>query len=211
MLVLALDTSTDRASVALFDGSAWAAREGEGVNRHGEQLAPLIAELLAEAGASAAQLDRVAVGVGPAPFTGLRVGMMTAVALGHALSIPVDGVVSLDALAAQSGPGPLVVVTDARRKEVYWAGYDAAGVRTEGPDVAKPADLAPRIDSRRIVGPGAALYPDLLPAAKLDAGQRPCADWVGALALAGRTVPVTPLYLRRPDAVEPGPPKPALR
>src|SRR5690348_5025890 len=84
-----------------------------------------------------ADLDAVVTGLGPGPFPGLRVGVVTAAALGDARGLPVVGVCSLDAV----GSGARTVVTDARRKEVYWATYDAEGVRVDGPGVVRPEEL----------------------------------------------------------------------
>ena len=88
------------------------------------------------------------VGCGPGPFTGLRVGMATAAAYGHALGVPVFGVCSLDAIGGQTA-GEVLVVTDARRREVYWARY-ADGVRVDGPGVAAAADA--RRPSEQVAG-----------------------------------------------------------
>jgi hypothetical protein len=93
----------------------------------------------AEAGLTLAEVDAVVVGCGPGPFTGLRVGMATAAAFGHALEVPVHGVCSLDAIGNQTS-GEVLVVTDARRREVYWARY-RDGVRVDGPDVAAAVDV----------------------------------------------------------------------
>ena len=131
MLVVGFDTATPVVSVALHDGervvSEASAADGR---RHGELLTPMIAQVLSDAGASRADLTAVAVGVGPGPYTGLRVGVVTARVLGAVLGIPVHGVCSLDVIAAEVPRGrEFLVATDARRKEVYWARYDAAGVR----------------------------------------------------------------------------------
>ena len=127
-------------------------------------------------------LEAIVVGCGPGPFTGLRVGMATAAAYGHALGLPVHGVCSLDAIGIVAG-GNLLVVTDARRREVYWARY-RDGVRVEGPAVDAPADV-PGADE-------ALAQPPRYPTA---AGLvRAVADWTSAPA------PLVPLYLRRPDA-----------
>ena len=106
---------------------------------HAETLTPNVVAAVAEAGLTMADLDAVVVGCGPGPFTGLRVGMATAAAYGHALNLPVYGVCSLDAIGVLT-TGEVLVVTDARRREVYWARY-RDGVRIEGPDVAAPADV----------------------------------------------------------------------
>ena len=108
---------------------------------HAERITPNVLAALADAGLTMADLDAVVVGCGPGPFTGLRVGMATAAAYGHALGIPVYGVCSLDAIGGQT-TGETLVVTDARRREVYWARY-RDGVRIDGPAVSAPADVDP--------------------------------------------------------------------
>ena len=151
-------------------------------------------------------LTGIAVGVGPGPFTGLRVGLVTARTLALAREIPVHGVCSLDILAAEAmdaGLEEFVVATDARRKEVYLASY-AGGRRVHGPEVLKPEDAATGVP---VVGRGGALYPEHFPDAA-----RPRAP-VGRGALRRRAprrfeiLDPDPLYLRRPDAAEPGKPK----
>src|SRR4051812_23568013 len=112
------------------------------------------------AGAPLKDLDAIVCGVGPGPFTGLRAGMATAAALGQALGRPVYPVCTLDALAAVE-QGPLLVASDARRKEVYWAAYDASGTRVVGPLVDRPAAVVDRIPAlavERVAGNGATLY-----------------------------------------------------
>jgi tRNA threonylcarbamoyl adenosine modification protein YeaZ len=209
VLTLAFDTSTPAVTAAVLDGDRLV---GDSVHidarRHGELLAPGIQAALAAAGATLADVTAVACGNGPGPFTGLRVGLVTARALGHSLGIPAYGVCSLDALAAEVGvAADLVVATDARRREVYWARY-AAGRRVAGPAVDRPADLAPRLAGATVVGHGATLYPDLLGAPAPGAPLYPAAEWVARLvaqALAAGDEPdaVAPLYLRRPDAEVP--------
>ncbi len=204
MLVLGLDTSSPAVSAALvrlLDDGHEVVAESVVVDakRHGELLAVGVREVL-----GGARPDAVVVGLGPGPFTGLRVGLVTGAALADALGVPVYGVCSLDGLAPASGEA--VVVTDARRKEVYWARY-VDGERVEGPSVERPADLAARMGSGRLVGAGAALHP-------FDgfSVEEPLHPSTVALVLraAGRvragapSDPLTPLYLRRPDAVEPG-------
>lgn len=202
MLLLAFDTSTPAVTVALHDGTTVVAErtvvDGRG---HGELLAPGIAQVLADAGTSASDLTAIAVGVGPGPFTGLRVGLMTARAMSEVLSIPVAGVCSLDILAAAvSSAEPFVVATDARRKEVYWATYDSNGVRIDGPSVDRPVDVEWRGPA---YGAGALMYPDSF----IDARQPelPSAGVLAHLVASGIAIvlPPDPLYLRRPDAVEP--------
>ena len=135
-------------------------------------------------------------------------GIITAAALGDALQVPVHGVCTLDAIAHEAGPGgPLLVVTDARRREVYWAGYD--GRRLAGPEVVAPAVLAERAGQfERAAGEAAARYADLL-GLPVVAPEYPSPTGLVAVAAAdvlARATPAEfrPLYLRRPDAVEPG-------
>lgn len=206
--MLAFDTATPHVTVALHDGSSVVARfASEESMRHGEMLAPGIASVLEQAGAINTDVTAVAVGVGPGPFTGLRVGLVTARTLGLALGIPVYGVCSLDILAAQaqdSGLVDFVVATDARRKEVYLASYDESG-RVGGPLVARPADVA---TDAPVVGRGAVLYPDAFPNAV--APEHPDAAVLCDIVAGERfeLLDPEPLYLRRPDAVAPGAPKP---
>lgn len=212
-MLLALDTASPTVTVALHDGrDVLAAATASATMRHGEQLAPLIEQVLAEAGARPADLTAIAVGAGPGPFTGLRVGLVTARTMGHVLDVPVHGVCSLDALAVEAVEtgvveGDFLVATDARRKEVYLASYDERGVRTSEPVVDRPAALA---TDRPVVGEGAALYPAAFPDGR--APLRPDAAWL-ARAVAGERVRLLdpePLYLRRPDAEIPHAPKAVL-
>jgi tRNA threonylcarbamoyl adenosine modification protein YeaZ len=205
VLLLALDTATPSVGVALCrDGEELARHVVVDARRHNETLAVGVADVLARANLTPRQLDGIAVGVGPGPYTGLRVGLMTARSLGHALGIGVHGVCSLDVLAAQADvAGEFLVATDARRKEVYWARY-RDGVRIEGPDVARPAAVA---SDAPAVGEGAVLYPGAFPDARPPRYPDPAqlARLVEAtLAAGGECLPPEPLYLRRPDAVEPG-------
>ncbi|WP_369070185.1 tRNA (adenosine(37)-N6)-threonylcarbamoyltransferase complex dimerization subunit type 1 TsaB [Kineococcus terrestris] len=236
MLLLALDTATDGVAVAVCDGERLlASRRAGDARHHNEVLTPTVGAVLAEAGAARADVTDVAVGVGPGPYTGLRVGLVTAQALALAWGARLHGVCSLDALAADavergavtaaragSGePVEFLVATDARRREVHTARYrlDAPEVdgepltglrRTAGPDVVAPA--AVERGTLPVVGRGTLLHPDALgPAAEpfdVDAG---ALARLAVLALAGRAhlplLPVEPLYLRRPDAVVPAGPK----
>lgn len=236
MLVLALDTATPAVVAGVAELTAdgvlvRAQRLVRDARRHGELLVPSLLDACAEAGVALRDAGAVVVGVGPGPFTGLRVGMVTAAALGDALDLPVHGVGTLDAIAHDAGPGPRLAVTDARRREVYWAIYHD-GRRTDDPDVAKPADLAGpdgvtgAVD--RAVGEGAVTYADVLrlphdstrrvgTGLTVDAGLLYPPAWALAALAADRVrtgAPgerLTPLYLRRPDAVEPSARKPALR
>ncbi|MFI5626850.1 tRNA (adenosine(37)-N6)-threonylcarbamoyltransferase complex dimerization subunit type 1 TsaB [Nocardioides sp. NPDC051685] len=204
-MLLAFDTATPQVTVALHDGDDVVAEVvSDRTMKHGEQLAPSIADVMAEAGIVRQDLTAIAVGAGPGPFTGLRVGLVTARTLGFALEIPVYAACTLDVLAVEAvGTGAVssgfFVATDARRKEVYLASYDADGTRLEGPVVARPADVA---TSMPVVGEGALLYPDAFPSPL--GPQRPSAGWL-ARAVAEERVELMdpePLYLRRPDAVE---------
>ncbi|MFE6648542.1 tRNA (adenosine(37)-N6)-threonylcarbamoyltransferase complex dimerization subunit type 1 TsaB [Nocardioides sp. NPDC057772] len=203
-MLLAFDTATHQVTVALHDGDDVVAElVSDRTMKHGEQLAPLISDVMAEAEIVRQDLTAIAVGAGPGPFTGLRVGLVTARTLGFVLEIPVYAACSLDVLAveavASEVSGPFFVATDARRKEVYLASYDPDGVRLEGPVVARPAEVA---TSMPVVGEGALLYPDAFTSAL--GPQRPSAGWL-ARAVAEERVELMdpePLYLRRPDAVE---------
>ncbi len=219
MLVLALDTATPAVTVGVVElGHSPVERAGrvrEGARKHVELLMPAVLEASDEAGVRPADLDALVVGTGPGPFTGLRVGMVTAAALGDALDRPVYGVCSLDAIAAsaaaprfggRTGEGVLVV-TDARRREVYWAAYDGGGRRTAGPEVQTPAALRERLPDLGVVAAagGAADglgLPVLPPASPTPVGLASVA--AGALLTGAAPGPLVPLYLRRPDAVVPG-------
>ena len=173
--------------------------------RHGEMLAPGIEQVLAEAGATAHDLTEIAVGVGPGPFTGLRVGLVTARTMAFAGGLTVHGVCSLDVLAAEAiddGLEEFAVATDARRKEVYLASY-AGGRRVSGPEVVKPGEPTDAV----VVGAGARLYPDSFPNAADP--EHPSAAVLCDVVRRRRfeLLDPDPLYLRRPDAVEPGKPK----
>lgn len=218
MLLLGLDTATPAVTVALHDGGHPLAQlVTVDAHRHAELLAPAIERVIADAGVSRRDLTGIAVGVGPGPFTGLRVGLVTARVLGAALGIPVHGVCSLDIIAADTDAGgkAFLVTTDARRRELYWARYDAHCRRTHGPEVARPADID--VAGLSAAGEGPVLYPDVLPdgigpaypdaatlcritAAAVESGDP------DKLLLAPE-----PLYLRRPDAREPGAPKRVTR
>ena len=178
---------------------------------HGELLAPSVSAALATAGVSLSQIDALIVGLGPGPFTGLRVGLVTAAALADVRRVPVYGVCSLDGVAASLGESDrtTLVASDARRKEVYWATY-RGGERLAGPDVDKPSDVADRLGTGSVTadamsGAGARMYADVLGLPLLDTDYptvRGLADCAAARVLSqAPTEPLTPLYLRRPDAV----------
>ncbi|MEZ0050597.1 tRNA threonylcarbamoyl adenosine modification protein YeaZ [Mycobacterium sp. MAA66] len=198
-MILAIDTATPAvtAGVARRSGSAvevLASRITVDARAHAEQLTPNVVGAVADAGIGFADIEAVVVGCGPGPFTGLRVGMATAVAYGHALGVPVYGVCSLDAVAPGVA-GELLVVTDARRREVYWARY-CDGVRVTGPEVSAPADVS--TGSGVVAGPAAQAALFELPA--LDAEFPTVAGLVAAADWGRPPRPLVPLYLRRPDA-----------
>jgi tRNA threonylcarbamoyl adenosine modification protein YeaZ len=174
---------------------------------HGELLAPAIQGVLADAGVKPGELAAVVAGLGPGPYTGLRVGLVTAAAFGHSLGIPTYGVCSLDALG-WGQQGTVLAATDARRKELYWALY-AGGERITGPAVDRPDEVAARAvaaGAQRAVGEGAEKYPLGLEVAQPrypspEALADLAADRVRSRA-PGESL--TPLYLRRPDATLPG-------
>ena len=196
-------------TVALHDGERVVARHTVvDARRQAELLAPGIVSVLDEAWVPRQDVTAIAVGVGPGPFTGLRVGLVTARTMALALDVPVYGVCTLDVLAVQAVDEglaePFLVATDARRKEVYWAAYDGAGRRVDGPHVSKPGDVATDLP---VVGAGALLYPGSFPRAV--GLEHPDA---GVLAQAvtderAELLDPDPLYLRRPDVAAPGTPK----
>lgn len=233
-MLLAIDTSTSAVTAALHDGRDVVARTSTiDARRHTEILAPAIEAMFAETDVVPADLSRVAVGVGPGPFTGLRVGIMTAMTFAYALDLPIGGVCSLDALAHRAHTlgmrGPLLVATDARRKEIYWAHYDLDGgpIVPGNPAVDKAAAVAEQLGDIPAVGRGARLYADVLHDATRAAAAS-AVDTSGDAALTGageaevlldvdaadlaivahqrvmageRLLDTEPLYLRRPDAV----------
>ncbi|PRY60620.1 tRNA (adenosine(37)-N6)-threonylcarbamoyltransferase complex dimerization subunit type 1 TsaB [Glycomyces artemisiae] len=211
MRVLALDTSTSAVQAALvdLDGPAFEPelfltafrREVDG-RGHVEKLGPFIEACLADAGRTVKDVDAVVAGVGPGPFTGLRVGMVTAAAFADGAGIPVYGVCSLDGIGGNTR-GRALAATDARRKEIYWAVYED-GVREGEPQVGKPADL-PETRADYAVGEGAAKYAAELPVPAEAGAVYP--DLVKLVELAAPRLlsgapseQLTPLYLRRPDA-----------
>jgi tRNA threonylcarbamoyl adenosine modification protein YeaZ len=215
MIVLVVDTSTPAVTAALAlvtpaDVTVQAEQSTVDARAHGELLAPAVTAVLSQTGAKLDEVRAVVAGLGPGPFTGLRVGLVTASVIGQTLGIPTYGVCSLDGIGAAT-TGATLVATDARRKEVYWASY-RDGVRVDGPGVCKPAELA--LDGfEQAAGAGAHQY--ALDLALLDLFYPSPLALVRAAAQRIRdgapSEKLTPLYLRRPDAVEPGSPKAVLR
>jgi tRNA threonylcarbamoyl adenosine modification protein YeaZ len=220
VLALVLDTSSAAVTAGLVEFGADAgpavAAERVTVNgrAHAELLTPAIRACLADAGVRIADLSAVVAGLGPGPFTGLRVGLMTAAALSDATGLPSYGVCSLDAIAAtHSDQEDLLVAGDARRKEIYWARY-RHGRRDAEPAVGKPAAVRAELDAEgaAMAGAGARLYAEVLGLPLLDAdypsvsGLASCAAERVLSRAPGEAL--VPLYLRRPDAVEPAARKP---
>ena len=198
MNVLAIDTSVGVSVAILLSNGELTQSQAVDHGMQGELTADLISQVIAESGIEIAEITDVVVGVGPGPFTGLRVGLVTATVFAHARGVPIHGICSLDAIAF-SYAKPCVVVTDARRKELYWARYD--GKRIGEPQVSKPEDLLAQFPDSEFVGPGAQLYPDFISGkvSELKAGS------LAKLFVSGtaQLEDVSPMYLRKPDAVEP--------
>ncbi|MEU6849840.1 tRNA (adenosine(37)-N6)-threonylcarbamoyltransferase complex dimerization subunit type 1 TsaB [Actinacidiphila alni] len=212
MLLLAFDTATPAVTAALHDGERVLAESTVvDARRHGELLLPAVDRVLTTAGRALADVTGLVVGVGPGPYTGLRVGLVTAASFADVLGVPVHGLCTLDGLAWAAGEagldGPFTVATDARRKEVYWARYDGPRARAGEPAVDRPADIADAVRGLPAVGAGAALYPEVF------TDRRPDPDHLSAGSLAALAAhrlaagepfePPLPLYLRRPDAQVP--------
>jgi tRNA threonylcarbamoyl adenosine modification protein YeaZ len=233
VLAIVLDSATPAVTAALVSVGAGggitlhAQRVTVDARAHGELLAPQLDAVLREAGAGLREVAAIVAGLGPGPFTGLRVGLVTAAALGDTLGVPTYGVCSLDGLGSaiaepdrstDRSAGRLLVATDARRREIYWAVYEE-GVRIGEPAVDRPAAVAARAAEfglREAVGDGAYAYADLLGLPVRAQPRYPVATALAGVAaarvLAGApSEALTPLYLRRPDAVEPAARKAVLR
>ena len=198
IVILAIDTSVG-VSVALHDGSTICCERN--ISAHavqGEMCAALVREVVVESGCAMADISHIVVGVGPGPFTGLRVGIATAVAIGLALRVPVTGVCSLDAVALDAAAADIaagVAITDARRGEVYCLSFGQPGAQ---PEVLSPDQARTRFGDGPYVGPAVALYPDSLPGTALPLRAAALATIAATGQLHER--PLTPLYLRAPDA-----------
>ncbi|MFC0031162.1 tRNA (adenosine(37)-N6)-threonylcarbamoyltransferase complex dimerization subunit type 1 TsaB [Micromonospora chaiyaphumensis] len=225
MLVLVVDSSTPAVTAALVEVSAdgvaaRAQRCTVDARAHGELLAPQVDAVLADVDARPADLAAIVAGLGPGPFTGLRVGLVTAATMGQVLGIPTYGVCSLDGIGHPAAAGePVLAASDARRREVYWAVYDGAGQRIAGPNVDAPAVAAERARDLAVtvaVGDGAHRYADVLGLPVREEPRYP--DALALARLAAERIragapgePLTPLYLRRPDAVAATGHKPVLQ
>jgi len=224
VLLLALDTATPAVTVALHDGEHVLAESCQvDPRRHGELLLPAVDRVLGEAGVTLGSLTGIVVGAGPGPYTGLRVGLVTAATFGAVTGAPVYGLCSLDGIAyaagqagLDTGGGAFTVATDARRKEVYWARYADPRTRITEPAVDRAAEIAGLLGDGPVIGAGALLYRDVFGHVPGE-GEVPGSQSAAALAalaaerlaagdpefLASAAEPVRPLYLRRPDAQVP--------
>jgi tRNA threonylcarbamoyl adenosine modification protein YeaZ len=198
MNVLAIDTSVGVSVAILRSNGEVTQSQAVDHGMQGELTAELISKVVSNSGLKIEEITDVVVGVGPGPFTGLRVGLVTASVFAHAREIPIHGICSLDAIAFDYAK-PCIVVTDARRKELYWARYE--GIRIGEPQVSKPEAIASQFPDSDFVGPGAILYPDYVSGnvMELKAGSLAKLFASGSAQL----VDVSPMYLRKPDAVEP--------
>ena len=211
-MILAIDTSLGTAvAVVEADGVVRATRAITDARRHAEVIGDLLTAALVEASVAPADISHVAVGMGPGPFTGLRIGIAAARAFARGRGIPIVPVVGHDAIALEvllhdamrgAGTPPFAVVTDARRREVACSVYDGIDddglpVRTDGPRLARRDDVDAILDAAGVAGYEAADVPGAM------------VGLVAARALAaGRTVgPDEPVYLRSPDVTVPAAPK----
>ncbi len=216
--LLALDTATDACSVALYVDGEILQRHALAPQRHTQLLLPMLRELCAEAGLTPSQLDAIAVGIGPGAFTGVRVATALAQGLAYAHALPVLPVSTLAALAQGgfrlSGVRTQLATLDARRREIYWAIYDADErdvLRARSEERVTPATALalPRGEAWRAVGTGWLAYapdmrdswPELLPLPLLHPEARDVATLGLADLRAGLTIApaeLAPTYLRAP-------------
>lgn len=203
MISLAIDTSHFVAVGIAVDGAPGPSAVVADARAHVEQVVPCVQQVCREAGVSLSDVGQLVVGMGPGPYTGLRVGIATALTLASIGRMPVHRVCSLDAIALTApAVGELIVASDARRKELFWARF-VDGVRQGEPQVGAPATL-----------------PHLPTYGAIPEGFRPEVQFAGAvdldpalLAAHGLQLPETgaePYYLRAADATVPGAPKSAL-
>jgi len=198
-MILAIDTSVG-ITVAVHNGMQTISEVSSSEHGlQGELTAQYIQNALKEAGCLARDVTCVVVGVGPGPFTGLRVGITSALTFAHALGIPVHGLCSLDAVGFTSQK-ECIVVTDARRKELYWAKY-LNGMRVNNPAVNTPREISELNPNAEFIGPAAGLYPEFILGQRVELNARVLAEMFARGI--GQALPITPMYLRKPDAVPP--------
>ncbi len=216
---MGFDTATAVTSVGLMRSMPDAADHALGERchhdprRHGEVLPVFIDEVLRAGGVAPADLDAVAVGIGPGAFTGLRVGLATAQALGAALEIPVYGVSTLDVVAFATGrTEPFAVVTDARRREYFWATYSRCDSRAGEPAVGPASVAREALQTQTVLCP-----PGTPPLDGIDtelceepSGLQLCRLVLSTLAAGKALAAPVPLYLRLPDVMPAAPPKSVL-
>ena len=205
---LAIDTSHHVAVGLARDGVAVDAAVVNDTRAHGESLMPLVVELCARHGLKVADMQEFVVGMGPGPFTGLRVGITAAATLAHLAGEEMHPVCSLDVLAlqwrAEGAPSEFVVASDARRKELYWA-HNRVGMRVGEPQVGAPETLP----AAPVAGPVPEAMQDLI---QFDS-RGPASIDAAFMAARWRELPAAPAepyYLRPADATVGGPPKSAL-
>jgi len=200
-LTLAIDTATRRTGIALASSQIVIDElYEEGATAHGEALSRLASQLLQ--GVDRSTISSVAVGVGPGPFTGLRVGISFAQSFAFALGVPLISVCTLDVIAAEvSCNQEFAVATDARRKEVYWARYSAAGKRLGELRVLKPGDLTDEERWLPTAGDAVDIYGELFP--YLLDPPFPSMAVLAARASEFALADYAPMYMRRPDATPP--------
>lgn len=215
MIVLAIDTAANLCAAALFDTDSQRvlSQVTEDIGKgHAERLMALVERVLGEAGLNIAQVQKVAVTVGPGSFTGARVGVSTARGFGLALGCPVVGVTTLEALAFDArnslSDRPLLAVIDAHRGEVFAQFFDAGGKAESAPFAIEPAQLVTQVESRNstfvLAGSASAMLKEMMPARKFDVASVAATGSIEAIAVigAGREAvdKPKPLYLRAPDA-----------
>ncbi len=210
MLTLAVTSSTSMVGAALVErinGSEFsilASEQSSTDRRHAEELTPMIASVLSQAGRTVREVERFAVDIGPGRFTGLRVGLTTVRTLALAVDRPVVGITSLETLAAAHPGRTVASIIDARRAEVFQQRFGASGP-LDAPGFGQPEAMAARLQpGDLLVGDGADRYAEVFAALDVEhlLGQEPSAELVGRLSLDRPGAPgpsVVPLYLRDPD------------
>ncbi len=223
MILLAFDTATTGCSAAIWRDGAIVTRRGARMERgQSEALVPMIRETMTAAAMEFDALDAVAVTIGPGAFTGLRIGLATARGIALAAGIPCLGVTTLETIAGATSESErsgrtILVVLDAKRRDVYAQAFDAAGRPVSEPTAVDPARLVERVPQGDILlaGDAAAIVEPLLTAAgrdvRVSASSIPDCAAIAGIAAArwrpgDRPPAPRPLYLRAPDVTLPGPP-----